>query len=564
MRNRLPLLLAVIVLPSCGDTTPTAPAGVAPQFDHSPPPSTVTVAGSFQSELGCPGDWQPDCALTALVDPNDGVWRGSFNVPAGSWEYKIALNGGWTESYPASNVAVSLSEAAPVRFYYSHGTHWVTSSHNAVIATAVGSFQSELGCPGDWNPACLRSWLQDPDGDGIYVFDTTAIPAGSYEAKVAIDEAWDENYGAGGVPGGDNIAFVVPAAGALVSFSYNASTHVLTITVAAPPTSVQVNSTADPGDGTCDASECTLREAIAAVAAGGSITFLPGLSGAIALAPSAGQLVIDKPLAIAGPGSAVLAIRGNRDARLPARVLLVNAAGAEVTIEDLAFTKGYVDGPGGCIQNEGTRLVLARVVVADCEAFGAGGGIGSTGTNTHAGYLTLVDATVRDNWAADGGGGIYNNFSSVLDVTGSTVSGNEGRDGGGIGSTGLATIVNTTISGNRSRARAGGLDHQNSTMTVAHSTIVDNTSDVDGIGADGYGGGVFFYGDHGALTLSHTIVANNSNGSGSGPDCAASPGRLPITSIGYNLIGNDTECAPHRHADRRHRQCLRPAGATGE
>jgi hypothetical protein len=131
----------------------------------------------------------------------------------------------------------------------------------------------------------------------------------------------------------------------------------------------------------------------------------------------------------------------------------------------------------------------------------------------------------------------------VLDVTGSTVSGNEGRDGGGIGSTGVATIVSTTISGNRSRARAGGLDHQNSTMTVAHSTIVDNASDVDGIGADGDGGGVFFYGDHGALTLSHTIVANNSNGSGAGPDCAASQGRLPITSAGYNLIGNDTDCA---------------------
>ena len=52
------------------------------------------------------------------------------------------------------------------------------------IATVPGSFQSELGCPGDWEPDCLRSWLQDPDGDGTYSFETTAIPAGSYEAKV--------------------------------------------------------------------------------------------------------------------------------------------------------------------------------------------------------------------------------------------------------------------------------------------------------------------------------------------------------------------------------------------
>ena len=72
-----------------------------------------------------------------------------------------------------------------------------------MIATAPGSFQRELGCPGDWEPDCLRSWLQDPDGDGTYTFATTALPAGSYETKVAINESWDENYGAGGVPNGD-------------------------------------------------------------------------------------------------------------------------------------------------------------------------------------------------------------------------------------------------------------------------------------------------------------------------------------------------------------------------
>ena len=71
-----------------------------------------------------------------------------------------------------------------------------------MIAVAPGSFQSELGCPADWDPSCLRSWLQDPDGDGIYAFETTALPAGSYETKVAIDEGWDENYGQGGVLNG--------------------------------------------------------------------------------------------------------------------------------------------------------------------------------------------------------------------------------------------------------------------------------------------------------------------------------------------------------------------------
>jgi len=185
---------------------------------HTPPPSSVTIAGSLQSELGCPGDWQPDCAATHLgFDPADGVWQGTFTVPAGNWEYKAPVNDSWSENYGryaqqnGPNIPLSLGAPAVVKFYYDHHTHWVTSNHNAVIATVPGSFQSELGCPGDWQPDCLRSWLQDPDEDGIYTFTTQALPAGSYEAKVAIDESWTVNYGAGGVPNGPNIPFSVGA-----------------------------------------------------------------------------------------------------------------------------------------------------------------------------------------------------------------------------------------------------------------------------------------------------------------------------------------------------------------
>jgi hypothetical protein len=64
---------------------------------------------------------------------------------------------------------------------------------------------------------------------------TTQIPPGTYEAKVAIDRTWDENYGAGGVPNGANIPFTVPdAAGVVTTFSYDGATHVLTVTSATP------------------------------------------------------------------------------------------------------------------------------------------------------------------------------------------------------------------------------------------------------------------------------------------------------------------------------------------
>jgi len=210
-----------------------APAGAA-----TPNPTSVTIAGDLQSELGCSGDWDPACAASHLTyDANDDVWQGTFAVPAGSWNYKAALNDGWDENYGlnavnnGANIPLVLAAGRNVKFYYDHKSHWATDNVGSTIVVAPGSFQSELGCSGDWDPSCLRSWLQDVDGDGTYTLATDVIPAGNYEAKAAIDESWDVNYGAGGTFDGANIPFTVPPEGATVTFSYVNATHVLTITV---------------------------------------------------------------------------------------------------------------------------------------------------------------------------------------------------------------------------------------------------------------------------------------------------------------------------------------------
>ncbi|HYN31812.1 MAG TPA: alpha-amylase family glycosyl hydrolase, partial [Ilumatobacteraceae bacterium] len=203
--------------------------------DHTPAPASVTIAGSLQSELGCTGDWQADCATTHAVNVIGDVWKATFTVPAGEWEYKTTINDSWTENYglggvpDGPNIPLSLAADTSVRFYYSHATHWTTDSARSRIVTAPGSYQSELGCPGDWQPDCLRSWLQDPDGDGTYEFSTSDIPAGTYDAKATIDESWDENYGAGGALNGGNIGFSV-ADGQSVTFTFVSATNTLTIT----------------------------------------------------------------------------------------------------------------------------------------------------------------------------------------------------------------------------------------------------------------------------------------------------------------------------------------------
>ncbi len=214
----------------------------AAQAGDTPDPATVTIPGNFQDELGCPGDWQPDCGVTHLnFDAEDGVWQALFSIPAGSWQYKAALNDSWAENYGANarrngpNIGLNLSDPSDVKFYYSHQTHWAADNASQVIAVAPGNFQSELGCNGDWDPSCLRSWLQDPDGDGIFTFRTRALPEGNYEGKVAINESWDLNFGAGGQQNGPNIPFSVPADCTEMLFAFDWSTKILTIGPAAAP-----------------------------------------------------------------------------------------------------------------------------------------------------------------------------------------------------------------------------------------------------------------------------------------------------------------------------------------
>ncbi|NDJ84635.1 MAG: pullulanase-type alpha-1,6-glucosidase [Chloroflexi bacterium] len=173
-------------------------------------------------------------------DEEDDLWTGTFDLPAGEWEYKGALNGSWDLSYgvnadgtPGSpNIPLVLEEDTTVTFFYSHTTNWVTDNVNSLIANLAGDFQEEIGCPGDWQPDCLRTWLQDPDGDGIYHYGTTLIPAGSWEVKVPVNQSWDLSYGVDGndAAGSPNIPFTVPEEGSYVEFFFDSETKLLRIT----------------------------------------------------------------------------------------------------------------------------------------------------------------------------------------------------------------------------------------------------------------------------------------------------------------------------------------------
>ncbi len=177
-------------------------------------------------------------ALTATVDPER---------PLQSVEFQRSVSGGaWTSlgvdssapAYTTTDDVSALPLGTSVRYraiLSEHGSVQDTSAPVSVTTappqpavasvTVAGSLQSELGCPADWLPDCAATHLAFDTSDGKW-HGTFTLPAGDYEWKVAIDDSWDVNYGAGGAAGGSNLTLSVPAGGASYVFTWDQVTHV--------------------------------------------------------------------------------------------------------------------------------------------------------------------------------------------------------------------------------------------------------------------------------------------------------------------------------------------------
>ena len=90
-------------------------------------PAGVAVPGDHNSEMGCPGDWQPDCAQAQLaLDDDDEIWKGEFDLPAGV----VCLQGGDRTATGTRTTAPGgapnggniayTAPGTPVTFYYEH------------------------------------------------------------------------------------------------------------------------------------------------------------------------------------------------------------------------------------------------------------------------------------------------------------------------------------------------------------------------------------------------------------------------------------------------------------
>jgi arabinogalactan oligomer/maltooligosaccharide transport system substrate-binding protein len=94
----------------------------------------VNLPGSYQQVAGCGADWDPACEATAMEEGDDGLYTLTVDLPAGDYEYKVALDGDWTVNYGSDgaqdgpNYALSLAADSTVTFTYDPETNLVETA----------------------------------------------------------------------------------------------------------------------------------------------------------------------------------------------------------------------------------------------------------------------------------------------------------------------------------------------------------------------------------------------------------------------------------------------------
>jgi hypothetical protein len=90
----------------------------------------VNLPGSYQDQTGCGAQWDPACEATAMEE-GDGLYTLSVDLPAGDYEFKVALDGDWTVNYGSDgaqdgpNYTLSLASDSTVTFTYDPETQLV-------------------------------------------------------------------------------------------------------------------------------------------------------------------------------------------------------------------------------------------------------------------------------------------------------------------------------------------------------------------------------------------------------------------------------------------------------
>jgi hypothetical protein len=324
-------------------------------------------------------------------------------------------------------------------------------------------------------------------------------------------------------------------------------------------TSLTVTKKIDVVDGHCNASDCSLRDAIiASNAAVGTDTIVLGtgiykltIAGANEDNSMTGDLDIKHDVVIQGQGSGKtiidatglgdrvfdvypimfvgslvrfsgLTIQGGDAGTAFGGAIAADSSGpgpGTIQLDDVVITGNHAFN-GGAIDNRGTMTIANSVISGNRAASGPfGGGI------TNVGTLTISNTTITGNSADISGGGIYN-IAGNLTLNAVTMDVNSSMQGGAISAGGgTINITNSTISGNAASNDGGGIyaGAAPQSISLTNVTLADNTATT---------GSQISFDGHGSFNLKDTIIS----GVG-GHNCGGT-----VHSQGHN-ISNDGTCS---------------------
>jgi hypothetical protein len=286
-----------------------------------------------------------------------------------------------------------------------------------------------------------------------------------------------------------------------------------------------VNSLGDTGTGTGKSGD--LRYCITqADATSGDNTIDFSVTGTITLNSALPDLSNTTGLTdIEGPGATSLTVARSTAAGTPDFRIFTIDTGTAVNIDGLTIMGGKADGNGGGIDNEsGGTLTVTNSTIANNSA-GTGGGIYNA-----LGTMTVADSTIANNTASRGGGienAIFVDIGTVT-VTDSTIANNSASIAGGIENLDVMTVANCTVANNSGSDFAGGI-FNDATLTLTGSAIANNS-------AGGYGGGGI--NNEGTMTATNSTIANNSAVSEGGAISNGHTLTITNSTIAYNNVAS--------------------------
>jgi hypothetical protein len=308
------------------------------------------------------------------------------------------------------------------------------------------------------------------------------------------------------------------------------------IVVNAPPSYVVTTTSDDttgvpancPVNNSPTSTDCSLRDALAAVAGAGSgnITFSSTVfatAQTITLG-TGGTLTIRQNATITGATSGSGITLKNLVTVSGAGSYGVFSVGSGVngtSITGLNIVNGNTTHGGG-INNDGTLTVSNSMVNGNSTA-NTGGGIYNDGT------LTVNNSTISDNAATDYGGGIFNDNAGTLTVNNSTFSGNSvSLSGGAIDNLATLTVNDSTISGNTATTGDGGGIYTAGSLTIGNSIVSGNTAPANATFDDLYNSATQINLDGNQLGVSGIDLAPLGNYGGPTQTMVALPGSPAI------------------------------------